>query len=165
MKSRTVFITGLLAVIGITLATMPRGHENDVDPPKISSEAKLEKEFVVPVIKPSSVPDGVNELEQEALILGFLRKGFGDSEVAFYDSDTNMFLLYPKSEEFKELVKQKGGPKWDAVVVDFVGLSNEIIDKMGHRCSLRVMDPLKEDGVLLNISNGQLTYDFSKTKS
>lgn len=55
MRSRTVFITGFLAVIGIALVTMPRGHKNDVDPPKISSETKLEKEFVVPVIKPSSI--------------------------------------------------------------------------------------------------------------
>lgn len=55
MKSRTIFITGFVAIFGIALATIPLGRKNAVDPPKINFETKLEKEFVVPVIKPSSV--------------------------------------------------------------------------------------------------------------
>ena len=55
MKRRTIFITGFVAVFGIALAAIPLGRKKAVDPPKISSEAKLEKEFVVPVIKPNSI--------------------------------------------------------------------------------------------------------------
>lgn len=125
---------------------------------------KKEKKEENEEAKTSEPVDNVAQEIVEKMALDTLEESFaGLAEVSF-DRDSKLYTITPTDPAFeKELVMMNEGilgqEAWDALVDNFVFMSNNMIDVIGNGYSVALINPSNSDKYLLLLTDGKVEYD------